>query len=142
VTFLFTISAWSGISRGIKYLSNTNIILAVLLLITIIIIGPTVLIMNMYTESFGNYIQNIIQMSFQTAHRGSDNRSWLNGWTIFYWAWWIAWAPFVGMFIARISRGRTIREFLLGVMIAPTGFIAIWYAAFGTTAGNIQNSGI
>lgn len=141
VTLLFMISAWSGLSRGIKYLSNTNIVLAVFLLITIIIIGPTVLIMNMFTESFGNYIQNIIHMSFQTAPLASDNRGWLDDWTIFYWAWWISWAPFVGMFIARVSRGRTIREFLLGVMIVPTVFISIWYAAFGTTAGHVQNTG-
>lgn len=142
VTFLFMLSAWSGLSRGIKYLSNTNVVLAVILLITLIIIGPTVLIMNMFTESFGNYLQNIIQMSFQTAPLASDNRGWLDGWTIFYWAWWISWAPFVGMFIARVSRGRTIREFLLGVMIIPTVFISIWYAAFGTTAGFFQDAGV
>lgn len=141
VTLLFMISAWSGLSKGIKYLSNTNIVLAVILLITIIIIGPTLLILNMFTETFGLYFQNLIQMSFKTAPLDGDNRGWLDGWTIFYWAWWLAWAPFVSMFIARVSRGRTIREFLLGVMIVPTVFISIWYAAFGTTAGQIQDSG-
>lgn len=142
VTLLFILSAWSGLSRGIKYLSNTNIVLAVILLIIIIAIGPTVLIMNMFTETLGLYIQNIIGMSFKTAPLAGDNRAWLDGWTIFYWAWWLSWAPFVGMFIARVSRGRTIKEFLLGVMIIPTLFVSIWYAAFGTTAGNIQNSGV
>ena len=141
VTALFIMSAWSGLSRGIKYLSNTNIVLAVILLLIVIAIGPTVLIMNMFTETIGLYMQNLIGMSFTTAPLASDNRAWLDGWTIFYWAWWVSWAPFVGMFIARVSRGRTIREFILGVMIVPTLFIAIWYAAFGTTAGNIQDSG-
>lgn len=141
VTGLFIMSAWSGLSRGIKYLSNTNIVLAVILLIIVIAIGPTVLIMNMFTETLGLYAQNLIGMSFTTAPLSGDNRAWLDSWTIFYWAWWLSWAPFVGMFIARVSRGRTIREFIVGVMIAPTLFIAIWYAAFGTTAGSIQDSG-
>ncbi|WP_156854860.1 BCCT family transporter [Oceanobacillus sp. AG] len=141
VTGLFIMSAWSGLSRGIKYLSNTNIVLAVILLIIVIAIGPTVLIMNMFTETLGLYVQNLIGMSFKTAPLSGDNRAWLDSWTIFYWAWWLSWAPFVGMFIARVSRGRTIREFIVGVMIAPTLFIAIWYAAFGTTAGSIQDSG-
>ncbi|WP_405103587.1 BCCT family transporter [Oceanobacillus sp. FSL H7-0719] len=142
VTFLFMLSAWSGLSKGIKYLSNTNIILAVFLLIIIIVIGPTLLIMNMFTETIGMYIQNLIPMSFTTSPLGDDNRVWLDNWTIFYWAWWVSWAPFVGMFIARVSRGRTIKEFLLGVMIVPTAFIAIWYAAFGTSAGDMQEKGI
>ncbi|WP_164218001.1 BCCT family transporter [Virgibacillus sp. YIM 98842] len=142
VTVLFLISAWSGLSKGIKYLSNTNMVLALLLLITIIIMGPTLLIFNMFTESFGLYLQNIVQLSFRTAPLESDNRDWLDAWTIFYWAWWISWGPFVGMFIARVSRGRTIRQFILGVIIAPTLIVCIWFAAFGTTAGNIQNSGV
>lgn len=141
VTILFLASAWSGLSRGIKYLSNTNMVLAVLLLIAVIIIGPTLLILNMFTETFGMYVQNMVKMGFRTAPLEGDNRSWLNAWTIFYWAWWISWAPFVGMFIARVSKGRTIREFLLGVMVVPTLFVAIWFGAFGTTAGNVQNSG-
>ncbi|MFD1361802.1 BCCT family transporter [Lentibacillus salinarum] len=142
VTILFLISAWSGLSRGIKYLSNTNMVLAIILLIVVLIVGPTLLIMNMFTETLGMYMQNIIESSFRTAPLESDNRGWLDAWTIFYWAWWISWAPFVGMFIARVSRGRTIRQFMAGVLILPTLVISIWYAAFGTTAGNVQNSGI
>ncbi|TFJ91389.1 glycine betaine uptake BCCT transporter [Lentibacillus salicampi] len=142
VTLLFLISAWSGLSKGIKYLSNTNMVLAVILLITVLIVGPTLLILNMFTETFGMYIQNIIQSSFRTSPLESDNRGWLDAWTIFYWAWWISWAPFVGMFIARVSRGRTIRQFMTGVLILPTLLVGIWYASFGTTAGNVQNSGI
>ncbi|PAV28866.1 glycine/betaine ABC transporter permease [Virgibacillus profundi] len=141
VTLLFLLSAWSGLSKGIKYLSNTNMVLAVILLIVVIIVGPTLLILNMFTETFGLYLQNLLEMSFRTAPLEGDNRSWLDGWTIFYWAWWISWAPFVGMFIARISRGRTIRQFITGVIVIPTLFISIWFAAFGSTAGDIQNSG-
>ncbi|WP_106496473.1 BCCT family transporter [Lentibacillus sp. Marseille-P4043] len=142
VTILFLISAWTGLSKGIKYLSNTNMVLAVLLLIVVLIVGPTLLILNMFTETFGWYMQHIVEMSFQSAPLEGDNREWLDGWTIFFWAWWISWAPFVGMFIARVSRGRTIRQFLIGVMVVPTFFISIWYAVFGTTAGNVQNSGV
>ncbi|WP_188454751.1 glycine betaine uptake BCCT transporter [Virgibacillus oceani] len=142
VTILFLASAWSGLSKGIKYLSNTNMVLAVILLIVVLIVGPTLLILNMFTETFGLYLQHILEMSFRTAPLEGDNRSWLDGWTIFYWAWWISWAPFVGMFIARVSRGRTIREFITGVLIIPTLFVSVWFAAFGTTAGDVQNSGI
>lgn len=142
VTILFLISAWSGIGKGIKYLSNTNMYLAIALLIVVLIVGPTLLIFNMFTETFGLYIKDLISMSFRTAPLEGDNRDWLDAWTIFYWAWWISWAPFVGMFIARVSRGRTIRSFITGVVMIPTLFISFWYAVFGTTAGNIQDKGI
>ncbi len=142
VTVLFIISAWSGLNKGIKYLSNVNMIVAVVLLILVLILGPTLLILNMFTETFGEYIQNLISMSFKSAPLNAENRSWLDGWTIFYWAWWISWAPFVSMFIARVSKGRTIREFLAGVVLAPTIFGSIWFATFGTTAINLQKSGV
>jgi glycine betaine transporter len=141
VTVLFIMSAWSGLNKGIKYLSNTNMVLAIALLILVLILGPTLLILNMFTETFGNYFQNLISLSFQSAPLDAENRSWLNMWTIFYWAWWISWAPFVSMFIARISKGRTIREFLIGVVIAPTLFGSFWFAVFGTSAIDIQKSG-
>src|SRR5690606_24652602 len=112
VTILFLISAWSGLSKGIKYLSNTNMVLAVILFVLVLILGPTLLILNMFTETLGSYFQNIVNMSFRSAPINGENRAWIDGWTIFYWAWWISWAPFVGIFIARISRGRTIRQFL------------------------------
>ena len=142
VTVLFVASAWSGLSKGIKYLSNTNLVLALALLIVVVILGPTLLIFNMFTETFGGYLANLVQMSFRTAPLDSTERGWLDGWTIFYWAWWIAWAPFVSMFIARVSKGRTIREFLIGVLIVPTVIGSFWFAAFGTTAINIQMTGI
>lgn len=142
VTFLFIGSAWSGLSKGIRYLSNTNLILAVALLGFILILGPTVMIMNMFTDTVGGYFENLIDMSMGTAPLNSANREWLDAWTIFYWAWWISWSPFVSMFIARVSKGRTVREFIAGVLLVPTFFGFLWFAAFGTTAIDIQSSGI
>ena len=141
VTVLFIASAWSGLSKGIKYLSNTNLVVAVILLALVVILGPTLLIFNMFTETFGGYLSNLVEMSMRTAPLDDGRRAWLDGWTIFYWAWWISWAPFVSMFIARVSRGRTIREFLVGVLIAPTILGAFWFAAFGSTAIDIQMGG-
>ncbi|MEG0471594.1 MAG: BCCT family transporter [Solibacillus sp.] len=138
VSVLFLMSTWSGLSKGMKFLSNTNMILALILLILIIILGPTLLIFNMFTDSIGGYFQNIIQMSFRASPLDETNRDWINGWTIFYWAWWISWSPFVGIFIARVSKGRTIREFLIGVLLIPSLVSFIWFAAFGSTAMNIQ----
>lgn len=141
ITVLFMISAWSGLSKGIKYLSNTNMVLAIALLVLVIILGPTLLILNMFTDSLGSYFQNIVQMSFRSAPVNGENRAWIDGWTIFYWAWWISWSPFVGIFIARVSRGRTIREFLVGVLLIPTFLSFIWFAAFGSTAMDVQQNG-
>jgi len=142
VTVLFVISAWSGLSKGIKYLSNMNLIIAFALLILIVILGPTLLIFNMYTDTFGGYLTHFIDMSLSTASLDPAHREWLDGWTIFYWAWWISWVPFVSMFIARISKGRTIREFMIGVLFAPTLLGSFWFAAFGTTAIDLQKSGV
>lgn len=142
VTVLFMFSAWSGLSKGIKYLSNTNMVLAVILLVAVIILGPTLLIMNMFTNTIGTYFQNLIEMSFRSAPINGENRAWIDGWTVFYWAWWISWAPFVGIFIARVSKGRTIREFLLGVLMIPTFISFLWFSAFGTTAIDVQSSGV
>ncbi|GIN94016.1 glycine/betaine ABC transporter [Siminovitchia terrae] len=141
VTALFIMSAWSGLSKGIKYLSNTNMILAIVLLALVFILGPSLLILNLFTDTFGAYVQNIIQMSLRIAPLNEGNRGWINDWTIFYWAWWISWAPFVGIFIARVSKGRTIREFMIGVLILPVIVSFIWFAVFGTTAIDIQLAG-
>ena len=142
VTILFVASAWSGLSKGIKYLSNTNLVLALALLGFIVILSPTLLIFNMFTDSFGGYFSHLVQMSFGTAPLDSTDRKWLDNWTIFYWAWWISWAPFVSMFIARVSKGRTIREFMIGVLAAPTLLVTFWFSAFGTTAIDIQKKGL
>ena len=141
VTILFLASAWSGLSKGIKYLSNTNMVLAVILLALVIILGPTLLIFNTFTDTIGSYLQNLPRMSFRAAPLDADNRAWINSWTIFYWAWWISWSPFVGIFIARVSRGRTIREFLVGVLMLPTILSFFWFSVFGATAMDVQMKG-
>ena len=141
VTILFVASAWSGISKGIKYLSNINMVLAVILLILVILLGPTLLIFNTFTDTIGLYLQNLPRMSFRAAPLDDANRAWINSWTIFYWAWWISWAPFVGIFIARVSRGRTIREFLVGVLMLPTLLSFFWFSVFGATAMDVQMKG-
>jgi glycine betaine transporter len=131
ITILFMISAITGVDKGIKYLSNINISLAGLIMIICLIVGPTVLIINNFTNSFGIYMSSLVRDSFKIS---SD--PWYGWWTIFYWAWWIAWAPFVATFIARISRGRTIREFIGGVLFAPTLASFVWFAILGTMGMN------
>lgn len=133
VTILFMISAQSGLNKGIKYLSNINVILAVSLMLFLLFTGPTNFIMQFFTTTLGSYIQNLPSMSFKMNPLDQGN-TWVQDWTIFYWAWWIAWAPFVGTFIARISRGRTIREFTIGVLAVPTLFGALWFSVFGGSA--------
>ncbi len=141
-TALFILSAWSGLGKGIKYLSSTNMWLAAALVFTLFIIGPSTYILNMFTTTIGNYFGNFIQMSFDLKPVHAERRQWLNDWTIFYWAWWISWAPFVGMFIARVSKGRTIRQFIAGVLLAPTIVTFIFFAVFGVSAINIEQHGI
>ena len=141
VTILFIASAWTGINKGIKYLSNMNMILALLLLILVVVLGPTLLIFNTFTDTIGSYLQNFLRMSFRAAPLNDSNREWINSWTIFYWAWWISWSPFVGIFIARVSRGRTIREFLFCVLLLPTVLSFFWFSAFGSTAMDLQMKG-
>lgn len=141
-TALFIVSAWSGIHKGIKYLSNINMGLGFLLLILLFIVGPTLYILNMFISSLGGYITNFFQMSFRIAPLSEENRSWINAWTIFYWAWWVSWSPFVGIFIARISRGRTIKEFMLGVLLVPSLVCFVFFAVFGVSALNLEQNGI
>ncbi|WP_085524507.1 glycine betaine uptake BCCT transporter [Tuberibacillus sp. Marseille-P3662] len=131
VTVLFMLSAASGLGRGIKWLSNTNIVIALLLMLFLLFLGPTNFLMNLFTSTLGGYIENLPSMSLRLSPFSDENSSWIQSWTIFYWAWWIAWAPFVGTFIARVSRGRTIREFIIGVLAVPTVFCALWFAIFG-----------
>ncbi len=142
VTILFIASAWSGLSKGIKYLSNINLVLAVILLALVVILGPTLLVFDTFTDTIGSYIQNLPRMSFRAAPLDNADRAWIDSWTIFYWAWWISWAPFVGIFIARVSRGRTIREFLIGVLMLPTLLSFFWFSVFGVSAMDIQMKGI
>lgn len=138
VTILFMISASTGLNKGIQYLSNFNLYIAAILLVLTLFMGPTIKIMNEFTNGLGAYLQNFIQMSFRTAPGYPESRTWINSWTIFYWAWWMSWSPFVGFFIARISKGRTIREFLMGVIVLPSLVSALWFTIFGGTAINVQ----
>ncbi|APG88808.1 glycine betaine transporter OpuD (plasmid) [Sinorhizobium americanum CCGM7] len=132
MSVLFILSAVSGVGKGIQFLSNMNMIIAMLLLLFLVCIGPTIFIFNTFTESLGFYLSDLVTMSFRTA-AFSDGK-WLGSWTIFYWAWWVSWAPFVGVFIARISRGRTIREFVIGVLLIPSGVTFVWFTIMGGTA--------
>ncbi|PWW19823.1 glycine betaine transporter [Cytobacillus oceanisediminis] len=132
VTILFMLSAQTGLNKGIKYLSNLNIILAIALMVFLLFVGPTNFIMDLFTTTIGSYLQNLPSMSFRLSPF-DQKLTWFQDWTIFYWAWWIAWAPFVGTFIARISKGRTIREFVIGVLAVPTIFGALWFSVFGGT---------
>lgn len=132
VTALFLTSAVTGLERGVKWLSQTNLLAAGLLALVVFVLGPTVAIIDTLTSTLGAYLSDFVRMSLRlTPFRDSG---WVGDWTVFYWAWWIAWSPFVGLFIARISRGRTIREFLLGVVIAPTLVGFVWFSVFGGAA--------
>jgi glycine betaine transporter len=139
MTVAFVVSAVTGVHRGIQWLSNTNMVLAVILLLFLFVVGPTVFILNTFVESLGGYLANLIPMSFRSGAFSDD--AWLASWTIFYWAWWISWSPFVGTFIARISRGRTIREFVVGVILVPSVVSFVWFAVLGGTAINLELSG-
>src|SRR5699024_7626505 len=112
------------------------------LVLTLFIVGPSVYILDMFTTSIGNYIGNFFEMSFELRPNNPDKREWINDWTIFYWAWWISWSPFVGMFIARVSKGRTIRQFVPGLLLAPTLFIFKFFAFFGGWALFEKKEGI
>ncbi|MDV2685267.1 BCCT family transporter [Alkalihalophilus lindianensis] len=141
VTVLFMISAQTGINKGIRILSKANVYLAILLMLFVLFFGPTSYIMGVFTQGVGSYIQNLVGMSFRLDVYNPET-TWVEGWTIFYWAWWISWAPFVGTFIARVSRGRTIREFVIGVLAVPATFGALWFSVFGGTGIYMQREGI
>ncbi|SFJ66635.1 glycine betaine transporter [Halobacillus dabanensis] len=142
VTVLFMVSALTGIGKGIKILSNLNMGLSFFLFLFVLAFGATVFTLNLFIDTLGAYMQNLIQMSFRIAPLNEDTRSWINGWTIFYWAWWIAWAPFVGVFIARVSKGRTIREFVTYVLLAPSLISFLWFTTFGGAAITTELSGL
>ena len=135
IMILTTVSIAAGLDRGIRRLSEANLLLALMLLIMVVLLGPTVLLLQMLIQNTGGYLSDIVGKTFNLyAYEPTD---WLGGWTLFYWAWWLSWSPFVGLFIARISRGRTIREFVTGVLFVPTGLTLVWLTAFGNTAINM-----
>ncbi|WP_322964135.1 BCCT family transporter [Sphingomonas fuzhouensis] len=127
-----TLSVLSGADRGIRRLSELNLILAVLLMLFVLAVGPTLFLLRALVQNFGLYLDHFVKRTFTLY--AYEPRAWMADWTLFYWAWWIAWSPFVGMFIARISRGRTIREFVIGVLFVPTAFTFLWMTVFGNTA--------
>ncbi|MEM4782397.1 MAG: BCCT family transporter [Halalkalicoccus sp.] len=133
ITAFAVVSVWAGLDRGVRRLSQLNVYLMVSLLGTILIIGPTVFILGTFVQGLGAYLHALPELAFWTASYEGGGE-WQADWTIFYWGWWIAWSPFVGMFIARISKGRTIREFVLAVLLLPALFSFIWMSAFGGTA--------
>lgn len=139
LTAAFVASAVSGIEKGIQALSNINMVLGLLLAVIVFIGGPTLFILNIIPSGVGAFVEQLPTMASRTAANGADDMaSWLSGWTIFYWAWWISWAPFVGLFIARISRGRTIRQFVVGVLLVPSAVSVIWFSIFGGAAIGLQ----
>ncbi len=131
-TSLATISVVSGLDKGIRRLSETTLVLAVILMLLVLTFGPTAFLFKSYIQNTGSYLSEIVNKTFNLyAYEPTD---WIGGWTLFYWGWWISWSPFVGMFIARISRGRTIRQFITGVLLVPTGFTLAWMTVFGNSA--------
>ncbi|MGP6175026.1 BCCT family transporter [Corynebacterium sp. A21] len=142
LTLCFLLSALSGVGKGIQYLSNFNVILAGILAIFVFIVGPTVATLNLIPGSVGTYLSSFFEMVGRTAESADGTAGeWLGSWTIFYWAWWISWSPFVGMFLARISRGRSIKEFMLSVLLIPSGVSVVWFAIFGGTAITFEREG-
>ncbi|WP_314885496.1 BCCT family transporter [Aggregatibacter segnis] len=134
VMSLAIFSAISGVGKGVKILSELNLTLAFSLLIFVLVAGPTLYLLSAFSDNIGTYLSNLVQLSFKTYVYEQEHTGWFSGWTILYWAWWCSWAPFVGLFIARISKGRTIREFIFGVLVIPSMFGVLWFTVFGNTA--------
>src|SRR4051794_32507216 len=141
LTVAFVLSAVSGVAKGIQWLSNINMVLALALALFVFVLGPTVFILNLLPTAVGSFVQDLPMMAARTGAEGSQTSDWLQTWTIFYWAWWLSWTPFVGMFIARISRGRTIRQFVTGVLLVPSLVSLVWFCIFGGAAIDLQKTG-
>ncbi|WP_339227442.1 BCCT family transporter [Oceanobacillus sp. FSL K6-2867] len=143
VSMIFLTSAMTGLDKGIRLLSNLNMVLAFILLLFIGIFGgATLYSLDLFTNTLGSYIQTLPEISLRTAPGSPEDRQWISDWTMFYWAWWIAWSPFVGTFIARVSRGRTIREFSIAVLIVPSIVGFIWFSLLGGTGIYLEAEGI
>ncbi|MBB3044719.1 BCCT family transporter [Nocardioides sp. LMS-CY] len=141
LTAAFILSAVSGVAKGIQWLSNINMVLALALALFLFVVGPTVFMLNLVPTSLGSYLADLPTMAARTGAEGGDTNAWLESWTVFYWAWWISWTPFVGMFIARISRGRTVRQFVAGVLLVPSLVSLVWFCIFGGAAIDLQQTG-
>nr|WP_239073284.1 BCCT family transporter [Sediminihabitans luteus] len=135
ITGVATLSVVSGLGKGIKWLSNGNMVAAAFLMIVVLVLGPTLFLLQDFVQSIGYYLSNVLQMTFDnTVYQGEAGREWQASWTTFYWGWWISWAPFVGVFIARISKGRTVREFVSGTLLVPTVVTFLWFSVMGGSA--------
>ncbi|WP_082177641.1 BCCT family transporter [Arthrobacter sp. RIT-PI-e] len=135
ITALTIFSVTSGVGKGMKWLSNINLVLAGVLLIVVLFAGPTLFLLREFVQSIGNYLQNVVGLTFNTlAFSGAEGEAWQASWTTFYWGWWMSWAPFVGIFIARVSKGRTVREFVAGVLLVPTTVGFLWFSVLGGSA--------
>lgn len=140
ITLLATASVAAGLDAGIRRLSEFNILLAVILLAFVLVTGPTVFLLEALVQNVGAYLSDLVERTFLLY--AYEPNEWIASWTLFYWGWWIAWSPFVGMFIARVSRGRTIREFVVGVLFVPTGFTFMWMTVFGDAAISFEMAGL
>ncbi|MBD0862191.1 BCCT family transporter [Gordonia sp. zg691] len=143
LTAAFVASAVSGIARGIQWLSNINMVLALVLAVFVFVVGPTIFILNLLPTTLGAYATDLTSYAARSEATviTAEGQKWLADWTIFYWAWWVSWTPFVGLFLAKISRGRTIREFVVGVMVVPTTVSLVWFSIFGGTAIRQETAG-
>lgn len=131
---IVAVSVLFGVSKGMKRMSELNLLLALSLLVLVVVLGPTVFLMSGFTENLGYYFKSLIELSFKTFAYDEGKKEWVSGWTVLYWAWWLSWTPFVGLFIAKISKGRTVREFILGVLFIPSLFNFLWMSIFGNSA--------
>lgn len=139
LTAAFVGSAFSGVHRGVKWLSTGNVVLAAVIMVFVFVVGPTVYVLDAIPGAVGGYLNDLLVLATRTA--AFTDPSWLGSWTVFYWAWWLSWAPFVGTFIARISRGRTVRQFLLGVLLVPSGATVLWFCVMGGSALRLDQTG-
>src|SRR5699024_8149534 len=130
----FVISAVSGVARGIRYLSNINIVLTIGMIAIVLFLGPTLFLMNLLPSAIMEYIGSMFDMMGRSLSWGPETQEFQSLWTVYYWAWWISWSPFVGIFLARISRGRTIRQFTLGTILIPSSLLFIAYGVMGGTS--------
>ena len=142
LTVGFVLSAVSGVAKGIQWLSNFNMVLAIGLALFVFVAGPTLFVLDLLPTAIAAYFGDLPQMVGRTNAQGGEVATWLSYYTVFYWAWWISWTPFVGMFIARISRGRTIRQFVTGVLLVPSLVSLVWFAVFGGSAIKLQMDGV
>lgn len=142
ITCFVLFSVLSGVGKGMKWLSNTNLVLAGIFVVFLLVVGPSQFLLRNFVQSTGNYLQNFVGMAFNvSAFSGAEGEIWQSTWTTFYWGWWISWAPFVGIFIARISKGRTVRQFVAGVILVPTVVTLLWFSVLGGTALYSELSG-